>query len=455
MSQHFTENALNRRSFMRCGAGLLAGGMLSMSASHSQEFKPKRLRVAAIFTELTYRSHAHVLLENFLEPYYFDGRMTDPGCEVVAFYGDQYPANRDMAHSIAEAFRIPIYSSIEGALCAGGRDLAVDAVLSIGEHGNYPLNAKGQREYPRRRFFDAIADVCRRNHRGIPVFNDKHLSYRWDWAKSMYDTARELGIPLMAGSSVPLAQRLPAIEIPAGSKILEAVSTHCGGLDSYDFHALEVLQSMVEGRAGGETGVASVQYLAESALWRAADAGRWSPELLLSACNARSQSGQRARAREELQRSLKWGLLVQYRDGLRALVAKIGDDSARWNFACRIAGESRPIATSLQAGPWQNRNLFKALAHAIQVHFRTGTPPYPVERTLLTTGMVAAGVESHYRGDNPFETPHLGIAYKAKDFRALRENGASWKLITEKATEPRGIDRLGQVAFPFKTETSR
>jgi hypothetical protein len=455
MSRPTTNHALDRRDFLRCGAGALAGSVLSLPESRGRENRPEPLRVAAIFTEMTYRSHAHVLLENFLEPYYFDGQATDPGCEVVAFYGDQFPAHRDVAHGIAKAFRIPIYPTIAEALCAGGHDLAVDAVLSIGEHGNYPLNPKGQREYPRRRFFDAIADVCRRNHRAIPVFNDKHLSYRWDWAKSMYDTARELGIPLMAGSSVPLAQRVPAIEIPTGSKILEAVSTHGGGLDSYDFHALEVLQSIVEGRAGGETGVERVQYLSDSALWRAADAGKWSPALLLAACKARPRSGEREWTMEELRRALKWGLLVQYRDGLRALVAKVGDDGTRWNFACRIAGDPRPNATSLQVGPWQNRNLFKALAHAIQAHFRTARPPYPVERTLLTTGLVAAGVESHYRGDIPFETPHLAVAYTSKDFSALRENGASWQAVTEKANEPRGIDRLGKVAFPFEIESTR
>src|SRR5439155_9468596 len=136
------------------------------------------------------------------------------------------------------------------ALCLGADKLAVDAVLSIGEHGSYPINKKGQQEYPRKRFFDEIVAVFRRSGKVAPVFNDKHLSYRWDWAKEMYDTTRELKIPLMAGSSVPLAQRIPALEIPAGTKISEAVSIHVGGLDSYDFHAWEVLQSLVENRRG-------------------------------------------------------------------------------------------------------------------------------------------------------------------------------------------------------------
>src|SRR5205823_8227909 len=121
---------------------------------------------------------------------------------------------------------------IAEALCRGGKELAVDAVLCIGEHGNYPVTDKGQVQYPRKRFFDEVVKVFRQSGRVVPVFNDKHLSYRWDWAKEMYDTARELKIPFMAGSSVPLAQRIPPLELPPGAKIKEAVSIHAGGLDS-------------------------------------------------------------------------------------------------------------------------------------------------------------------------------------------------------------------------------
>jgi hypothetical protein len=408
----------------------------------------RRLKVAAILTEFTYRSHAHVILENFLQPYYFNGQETDPGCDIVSMYADQLPAGRDMARDVAARYKIPLRPTIDAALCAGGRELAVDAVLSIGEHGTYPTNPKGQREYPRKRFFDEIVAVFRRSGRVVPVFNDKHLSYRWDWAKAMYDTARELKIPLMAGSSVPLAQRLPPLELPDGAKVTEAVSVHGGPLDSYDFHAYEVLQSIVEARAGGETGVARVQYLAGDALWRAADAGQWSRDLLQAAWDAEPVRPGKQQSLQELLRTPTWGVLVHYRDGLRAMVIKVGGDGTRWNFACRIGGQEKPSATSFYVGPWRNRCLFKALAHAIQVHFRTGRPPYPLERTLLTTGLVEAGVESHARGDQPYETPHLDFRYGPTDFRALRETGASWKIITEATPEPVGIDRLGKMVPP-------
>ena len=103
----------------------------------------RKLRVAAVVTEFTYRSHAHVILENFLEPYLFNGKKTDPGMEVVSLYVDQFPRG-DMARDVAAEYGITIYPTIAEALRAGGDRLAVDAVLSIGEHGKYPTNAKGQ-----------------------------------------------------------------------------------------------------------------------------------------------------------------------------------------------------------------------------------------------------------------------------------------------------------------------
>ncbi len=447
-----TPRGPDRLQFCRRGVAAAAAALgLTGSATPAAE---KRLKVAAVFTEFTYRSHAHVLLENFLEPYYFNGRRTDPGCDVVAFYGDQFPACRDLAGAVAKAYHIPIYPTIAGALCAGGKELAVDAVLSIGEHGNYPVNSKGQREYPRRRFFDEIVVVFRRSGRAVPVFNDKHLSYRWDWARGMYDTAREMKIPLMAGSSVPLAQRVPPVEIPPGSKILEAVSVHGGGLDSYDFHALEVLQCSSACRRCRPSGPEPAARRGSGRAAPRAGSGRAAPGSAAGPCGPARRPGPLAEGPGTT------GRRPPHARGRRRPGTAPGRRSSRRrpapppSFACRLAGAARPLATGFYVGPWQNRSLFKALAHAVQAHFRLGAPPYPVERTLLTTGLVAAGVESHFLGDLPYATPQLAITYGARDFRAVRETGASWRVVTEAAEEPRGIDRLGKVAFPLRREST-
>ena len=370
---------------------------------------------------------------------------------MVAFYVDKFH-EKDMARSVAEKYSIPIYPTIAEALCRGGSKLAVDAVLAIGEHGDYPVNDKGQRMYPRKRFFDEIVGVFEQSGRVAPIFNDKHLSYRFDWALEMVETARRMGIPFMAGSSVPLAQRRPPLELPPGAKITEAVSIHGGPVESYDFHGLEVLESIVEARRGGESGIAEVQFLEGDALWKAAERGLWSPELAYSAMQA--ELGPRNESLQELIASLSaptrrrrrsrgpHGILLTHRDGLRSLMLAVGRSSTRWNFACQLEGEQTPRATSFYTGPWRNRCLFKALAHAIQTHFREREAPYPVERTLLATGILDAAMTSRQAGGKSLETPELHLAYEAKDYRAMREMGASWKMIPEDTPEPKGFGTL-------------
>jgi hypothetical protein len=446
---------VDRRQLLRTLGTALGATALAPALARAAGPKPK---VAAVVTEFLYRDHAHVILENFVEPYLFNGQRTESGFEIAGLYVDQ-PHPNDMVRDVAETYGIKVYPTIAEALCLGGDRLAVDAVLSIAEQGNYPVNAKAQREYPRKPFFDAIVAVFERSGRVAPVFNDKHLSYRWDWAREMYDTARRLQIPLMAGSSVPLAERRPPLELPPGARIETAVSVHGGPIESYDFHALEVLQSMVESRQGGETGVARVQFLTGPALWEAADAGLWSTRLADLAMDAElGPDPGRPTLRElvkspALNREPPHGILITYRDGFRAIALKVGargltrDASAtRWNFACQLAGENTPRASSFYSGLWNNRCLFKALAHAIQVHFREQQTPYPVERTLLTTGLLEAAMESRLQQGKELETPHLAISYQPRDFRALREMGATWKVLTPDTPQPRGFDTSGRRA---------
>ena len=433
------ERLLSRRNFLQ---GSVAVGMLGAAGPIRERNltagQPaiRRPQVAAVFTAFRYRSHAHVLLENFLEPYLFNGEVVEPPVDVVSFYADQF-AKGDMAEDVARNYGIPLFGSIEAALCCGGDKMDVDAVLLIGEHGEYPTNELGQKQYPRKRFFDESVRIMHRDHRFVPVFNDKHLSYRWDWAMQMYETAQRYSIPLMAGSSVPLAQRRPPLELPAGSEVVEAVSIHGGGVESYDFHALEVLQSMIESRQGGETGIGSVEFLSGESLWQAARQGRWSPQLAEAAM--RSELGTRFTSLKAFREEPPHGILLQYNDGLRAIVLKIGKSSTRWNFACRLKDEKRLRATSFYTGPWRNRCLFKALAHAIQQHFVHQQSPYPVERTLLTTGTLETAMKSRHEG-RPLQPEHLAIQYRPLDFRSVRELGASWKIITEDLPPPLGFD---------------
>ncbi|MFM7920369.1 MAG: hypothetical protein ACKPJJ_09090, partial [Planctomycetaceae bacterium] len=114
----------------------------------------------------------------------------------------------------------------------------------------------------------------------------------------MYDWSKELGFALDAGSSLPETWRLPAIEMPAQADAEELLCVAMGGMDSYDFHALEVIQCMAERRRGGETGVQWVQGLRGAAVWQAMDAGGWNSggwgDQLLAACLSRSQTLQQS-----------------------------------------------------------------------------------------------------------------------------------------------------------------
>jgi hypothetical protein len=419
------------------GTAALCGGVPARAAA------APRPRVAAVFTELRRLSHAYHILTSLMGRLLFRGKWEDAGVDVVSFYADQFPAG-DMARDASRRFEVPLCKTIDEALCVGGRELAVDAVLLIGEHGRYPTNELGQKMYPRREFFDQIVATMRRSGRFVPVFNDKHLSYRWDWAKAMVDEARELGIPLLAGSSVPLAQRIPPVSIPPDAVVEEAVSIHGGGIESYDFHALEVLQSMIEPRRGGETGVAKVQLLAGEACRNAAEEGRWSAALVKAAMDAERQA---AMPRRKPARPFppepfvpRHAVLLTYEDGTRATILTVGSDGDRWNFACRLAGRDEPLATAFYSGPWGNYNLFCALSRAIAHFFRTGKAPYPVERTLLVSGVLDAAMHSHHAGGKQLDTPQLELKYTHQDFQAFCETGESWKVITPDTPQPDGFE---------------
>lgn len=401
----------SRRLFLQSSIAGIATSPAWFAPVHGADEKP-RLKVAAIFTELRQRSHAYNFLMNMLGRCLFRGEYRDLGLDVVSFYADQFPTN-DMAREVSKRFRVPLYKTIDEALCVGGQELACDAVLLIGEHGDYPDNALGQRMYPRKAFFDQMVRTMRRSQRFVPVFNDKHLSYRWDWSKEMVDEARDLKIPLMAGSSVPLGERRPLWELPANADVQSAVSIHGGGLEVYDFHGFEVLQSFLERRRGGEAGVSSVQLISGDAFVEFAKTNAWPSELVASAMQAEQQAAMVRQTRPILPTGKPHpevgdhALLITHVDGLKSVVYKHGKSSDRWNFACSLKNEKSPQATAIINGPWGNFNLFNALSHAIANFFGTGKSPYPIERTLLASGLLEAAMRSHVGGGKVIDTPEL------------------------------------------------
>src|SRR5206468_10236231 len=238
------------------------------------------MKLAAIVTVYRKYSHAQHIVDRLLEGYGWNGTHHHPPMDLVSLYVDQTPAE-DLSRERAARFPgMKIYPSIAETLTLGGNKLAVDGVVIVGEHGDYPKTPKGQVQYPRYRFFQETVKVFQASGKSVPVFNDKHLSWNWEWAKEMYDTSRSMGFPLMAGSSLPVTWRTPSLEMPLGGRIREAVCVCYGGVDSYDFHGLETLQCMVERRQGGETGVKWLQAYRGEAVWKAHQDGVWSKDLV-------------------------------------------------------------------------------------------------------------------------------------------------------------------------------
>jgi len=448
---------LSRREWLRTGMALSAGLSIpqwraQFSSGAEGAAPPRRPRIAAIFSILRFRSHAFNILENFFQPYLFNGKLVDPGVDVVSFYADQFPSD-DMAREASRRLGVPLYSSIADALTLGGKELAVDGVLSIVEHGDYPLNERGQTMYPRKEFFDQSLAVMKQSNRFVPFFNDKHLSYRADWGQAMYDASRQHGFGLMAGSSVPLSQRVPNFELPRGAEIEEALTIHGGGVEVYGYHGLEVLQAVVEGRRGGETGIAEVELVAKERFTAGREMGRWSKLLVDAALKAEGAGNFRrqgwpirpaakgdsatTKQKQQAKQIGEHAICVRYRDGLRGTVLRLAGGSAdRWLFACKLKGEKQPIAFAHFNSPWGNRGLFKALSHSIQHMFKTGKAPYPVERTLLAGAAIDAALISLERGRKSVTTPYLNVAYQPVDFQAFRETGATWKKITVDVKQP-------------------
>jgi hypothetical protein len=384
-----------------------------------------RPRIAAVCTTYFKYSHAQHIVDRFLEGYGWNGAHHHPPMDLVSIFIDQVRAN-DVSKTRLEEFpAMKLYPTIAEALTLGGSTLAVDGVLLIGEHGKYPRNEKGQTQYPRYEFFQQIVKVFKDSGRAVPVFNDKHLSWSWERSKEMYDTSRSMGFPLMAGSSLPVTWRTPSLEMPSGARVREAMCVCYGGVDSYDFHGLETLQCMVERRRGGETGVKWVQAYRGDAFWKAHKEGVW-PADLVAAALCRSHTLRPAREGfnhifpgvEEMQKLVKAPTAYRYEheDGLTCTMLLMGGLVEDFNFAARIDGERRVFSTQMYLPMPPARtslaNFFSPLVNNVESMFLTGKEAYPLERTLLTSGLTAAGVESLFQQQARYDTPHLAIRYQ-------------------------------------------
>ena len=369
---------------------------------------PAPKKIAAIITTYFQHSHADVIATKYMKGFPTDTGHQMPRVELVSIYLDQVD-DRDIGVGLAAEHNVPIYPSIRQALTLGGNELAVDGVILIGEHGDYPYNEFEQHMYPRRYMFEQICGVFASSGRSVPVFNDKHLAYNWDDAIWMYNRAKALDVPFMAGSSLPLSWRKPFLEHPLDTELESAIGIGYAGVESYGFHSLETLQCMIERRHGGESGIVAIQCLEGDAVWEAGEAGKWSLDLAEKAC---AQIDNRPDTTFIEGCTNPMAFLLEHRDGFRSAVLMLNGYVSDFAYAAKVGDTHYATEFYLQNGPPHAH--FSYLSLNIEEMFVTGEPQYPVERTLLVTGVLDAIMHSRAEGHVRIETPHLAeLAYRS------------------------------------------
>jgi hypothetical protein len=409
---------IHRRSFLASAAALATAGPLCafgaepIAKGDGNDVGAKRKpRVAAINSVYRLRSHAYHIAGRFIHGYTRNGFHHQPPFDLVRMWNHQQPTG-DLGPSVCEQHGIELCKTISQAL-GEKQGLDVDAILLIIEHGDYPINERRQLLYPRYEFFEQIVDVFKKVGRTVPVFVDKHLSYDHQLAAKMVQTARDMKFGLMAGSSLPVTWRRPEIEPTLGTPFKEGLVSF--GYDKmsveiYLFHALEVLQSMMERRKGGETGVKSIEFIEGDAVWKAGDDERWSWRLLdaaLSRCPSRNTGPVRENVLNPQ------AILIEYQDGTRGSILNLFEQTSDFGFAASIEGWSEPLSSCFYLPTPPGARFFDPLTFNIEKFFATGTSPYPVERTLLTSTMTDLAMRSLHEGSRVMTNPALSVKYAA------------------------------------------
>lgn len=415
-----------RREFLKQSAGITAGMGLWPLASLAgtpgtapqEPSAPKKAagkkKIAFLANIYRNSAHADVIGTKLFAGIPTDTGMVEPEVEIVSVWIDQIGAD-DTGVRIAKMNNAPIYPTIAEALTLGGDKLAVDGVIYIGEHGQYPNNRFGMKMYPRMNYLEQIFRVFDASNRSVPVFSDKHLSYSWLDSKWIYDRAKELNVPMMAGSSLPYCWRDPLLVHPIGSKIKEAVAIGYASLDAYGFHVLEILQCMVERRKGGETGVASVQGIAGAEVWKAMDSGKISKTLVEAACNKiKGKAGGNMRDLVKDPRAL----VIRYNDGTKGAIVMLDEYvNEGWAYAANVNGKTEAAEFVLDHS--MSYSHFSYLTLNIQRFMVTGKPQGPVERTLLTSGMIDMGIRSVLDHHKEIKTPFMNVRYNVEGIEPI------------------------------------
>lgn len=370
-------------------------------------------KIAVISTVWFPLSHTDVMVTRWVKPFFTDAAhgWHRPDSVIASVFLDQTPTN-DIGRGFCRANGIPVAESVAGALTLGTDELAVDAVLLIGEHGEYPVNEFRQRLYPRKRLFDEIVAVFRQSGRAVPVFNDKHFSWDFGHSCEMLRTADELGFPLYGGSSLTHCPLVPLAPLACGAAVSEVLALFHGDPDNYGFHSMEFVQSLIEHRSGGETGIRAVRSFDGRGVIDAVSSGQIPSGLLLRALVHHGYPDDPAVVPFVLERVQ--GLLayqLAHRDGLVVTHVCLPKFASEWVAVFR---SPKGIASCHLAGGGGGRDFFSNFARLnarVEEFFQTGRPPTPVLRTHLVTGALQSALQALAQPGCWIDTPDLAVCY--------------------------------------------
>lgn len=363
-------------------------------------------RVAAVITEYWDICHADVILTKMLDGFRMDGRQYASTIDIVAMYVDKFPTT-DLSRGMAAKHGIPIHGTIREALLAGQSDFDLDGIIIIGEHGDYPDNELGQTLYPRRLFFEQCLKVMLEFDRIVPVFTDKGFAVVQEDIEWMYKQIKHQNIPFMSSSVVPYSPQKPAEKpFPNGAPLRKMFGFCYGPVERYVYHTLEMMQSIAENRACGETGICRVKaYKDDEAIGRLLSED-WNDiyRTLGGYINLRNLDSFPSEVKDPV------FVELDYKDGLKSGVLMANPEVVTFASAYQVEEHVAPICREflLQGGkPYIH---FGRLVLEIEKFIHTGRPPHAVERSLLTTGGLDACMRSLYTGE-AIDTPHLIVSY--------------------------------------------
>jgi hypothetical protein len=422
---------LRRRNFLQASV-LGAGTLRAQQAKIPAAGAAARKKLAAIVTDYRVHSDADAVITRFLEGFWINNDFEHAGCDIGSLYVKRIHPT-DVASRISAAYQVPIMRSISEALTLGAGQLAVDGVLLIGEDYGAPVAELDSRFD----FFTQIVSAFKKTGRSVPIFCCGHLSTNWDHARQMAEQSREMGFRLMAGSAEAVTFRRPELEYPLSSGFDDAplgdrahhdyklgvefdgaLVITPGGSQNI-FSSFEILQSFLDRRIGGETGIGSIEYLANNAVWQAADQGRWSKDLM-DAALTRAEKLAKA-SPESVEHPELW--LIRYIDGTQGALLSLGNLVREPLAAFRVRGR-REIDSTLCCAPVDSRNHFSPLVLGISQMVTTGNPPYPMERNLLTTGALVFLRAAAAEGKR-VDTPTLRITYTPPE-HSFYAHGRGW-----------------------------